>query len=97
MELQVYFKPSYDVRQVVGTNRDNFKHFRVTPSYKSIFFDSDSSAHFSAGGAVSGRPIPDLGAAIIDPNVRLRKVGRGVRKPSGRALVDRFGKLTPMA
>ena len=67
LEMYVVFKPSYDVRHIGGANRDNFKHFADTPSYKSISFDSGSSAHFPTSCAVSCRPIPDLGGAIIDP------------------------------
>ena len=64
----IYFlKPSDDVRQVCGIIRDNVKHFLGTPDYNSICFDFGSFAHFPTGGAVSCRPIPDLGAATIDP------------------------------
>ena len=90
-------KPSDDVRHICGANRDNFKVFVDTPSYKSISFDFDCSAYFSTGDAVSDMLILDLGAAIIDSHVCLRKVGQGVNAPSGRTLVDRFGKLTPLA
>ena len=76
LDFNVILKPSYDVRHICGTNRDNFKHFKDTPSYKSISFDSDCSAHFPTGGAVSDISIPDIGVTKIDPNVRLRKVGR---------------------
>ena len=67
--LLYFLKPSDDVRQVGGINRDNFKHFRDTPRCKSITFDSRSFANFPTGGAVSDMPIPDLGAATIDPTV----------------------------
>ena len=67
MDFYIIFKPSYNVRHIGGANRDNFKHFADTPSYKSISFDPDRSAHFPTGDAVSGRPIPDLGGATIDP------------------------------
>ena len=67
LHFELFYKPSDDVRQVVGINRDNFKHFGDTPGYKFVTFDIESSDHFPIGGAVSGGPILDLGAATIDP------------------------------
>ena len=69
MYFYIFLKPSDDVRQVVGINRDNFKHFGDTPGYISITFDSGISDHFPTSGAVSGRPIPEVAAATIDPTI----------------------------
>ena len=54
MDFYVFLKPSDDVRHICGANRDNFKHFRDTPSYKSISFDFDCSVYFPTDAAVSG-------------------------------------------
>lgn len=66
LDLNVFYAFSYDVRQVGGSNRDNFIFFKDILGYKSIPFDSASFVNFSTGSAVNNQLIPDPDTTIIE-------------------------------